>query len=142
MAVLGRIIRMTSAFESRRAPALASMGLTAEVSDLIISLLRGGPPHELNAGFLAAQATYPTSTSGSMTYRIDRAEALGLIQRRRDPKDRRGVIVGLTPEGLELANRDVDLHMGIMREVLSRFDAHDLPKLSALLQTLLEALAR
>jgi DNA-binding MarR family transcriptional regulator len=141
IAMIGRIIRMNSTFETHRAPALASLGLTPEVSDLIISLLRVGPPHELNAGLLARHATYPTSTSGSMTYRIDRAEALGLVERHRDPKDRRGVIVRLTAHGREIANRDVDLHMTLMREVLSRFDPGDLPKLADFMKTLLDALA-
>src|ERR1700674_2280490 len=86
IAMIGRIIRMNATFETHRAPALSSLGLTPEVSDLIISLLRVGPPYELNAGLLAQQATYPTSTSGSMTYRIDRAEALGLVSAIATPK--------------------------------------------------------
>jgi DNA-binding MarR family transcriptional regulator len=108
-ALVGRIIRIKSAFENRREPLLASLGVTPEVSDLVISLLRIGPPHELKAGHLAQQATYPLSTSGSMTYRIDRAEALGLVERVRDPNDRRGIIVRLTARGRELGNRDVRL---------------------------------
>ena len=138
IAINGRMIRLNASFQLYRASALASLGLTPEVSDLVISLLRIGPPHELKAGLLAEQATYPLSTSGSMTYRIDRAEQLGLVERHRDPNDRRGVMVRLTSRGLDVANRDVDVHVSLMREVLSRFSSEDQAKLADLMQTLVE----
>ena len=72
----------------------------------------------LNAGDLRVEATFPIDSSSAMTYRIDRAEALGLVERRRDPKDRRGVIISLTPRGRELAHRDVDLNVEFVRELL------------------------
>jgi DNA-binding MarR family transcriptional regulator len=141
-ALVGRIIRINSAFQARRTPLLASLGLTPEVSDLVISLLRIGPPHELKAGLLAQQATYPLATSGSMTYRIDRAEALGLVERVRDPNDRRGIIVRLTTRGFDVANQDVDAHHAWMRDVLSHFEPADLPEVDRLLKKLLDALSK
>ena len=140
IAILGRIIRLNPAFEAHRAAALAALGLTPEVSDLIISLLRSGPPHALNSGALSPEATYPISSSGAMTYRVDRAEALGLVERRRDPQDRRGVLVGLTIKGLDLANRDVDAHMELTANFLASFSAAERAALSRLLQKLLAAL--
>ena len=38
-------------------------------------------------------------TSGTMTNRVDRLAARGLVERSPDPADRRGVIVRLTPDG-------------------------------------------
>jgi DNA-binding MarR family transcriptional regulator len=134
------MIRLAPAFESFRAEALASMGLTPETSDLIISLLRAGPPHELNAGALAVESTYPLSTTGGMTYRIDCAEKLGLVQRRRDTKDRRAVIVGLTKKGLALANHDVDVHMKLIAQYLDDFTDDERAVLAHLLQKLLVGL--
>ena len=117
---------------------LDELGLSPEVSDLTVSLLRAGPPHELTAGALTAQTIYPVSTTGAMTYRIDRAEALGLVERLPCPKDRRGVIVRLTKKGLVSANRDVELHVEFMRRVLLGFSQQERAQLTKLLQKLLE----
>jgi DNA-binding MarR family transcriptional regulator len=139
IAVNGRLIRLTSAFSRRREAVLASLGLTQETSDLIISLLRAG--HDgLNAGDLRVEATFPIDSSSAMTYRIDRAEALGLVERRRDPKDRRGVIISLTPRGRELAHRDVDLNVEFVRELLGTFTQEEREALGDLLKRLLAAL--
>jgi DNA-binding MarR family transcriptional regulator len=140
IAILGRIIRLGPAFESHRAAVLASLGLTPEVSDLIISLLRRGPPHELPAGSLSPESTFPLSTSGGMTYRVDSAEKLGLVNRRHDDKDRRSVIVSLTKKGLDLANRDVDMHMELVARLLGEFSNVDRSTLARLLQRLLKGL--
>jgi DNA-binding MarR family transcriptional regulator len=137
IAINGRLIRLTQAFERRREAILATLGLTLETSDLIVSLLRAGEDDGVNAGDLRAEATFPIDSSSAMTYRIDRAEALGLVERRRDPKDRRGVIVRLTPRGRELASRDVDLHMEFMRELLAPFTSNERKLLRDLLKRLL-----
>jgi DNA-binding MarR family transcriptional regulator len=139
IAIFGRIIRLSSGFERFRAPLLDALGLTPEISDLTVSLLRAGPPYELNVGALTAQATFPVTTTGAMTYRIDRAEALGLVERRRDPSDRRGVIVRLTKKGLASANRNVDVHVEFMQRILLEFSSEERVQLSELLQKLLEA---
>lgn len=137
IAILGRLIRLGPAFESYRGEALASMGTTPEVSDLIISLLRSGRPYELNAGALALEATYPLSTTGGMTYRVDSAEKLGLVERRRDAKDRRAVIVRLTLKGLALANKNVDIHMKLVAQFLADFTDDERASVAHLLKKLL-----
>jgi DNA-binding MarR family transcriptional regulator len=111
------------------------LGLTPEVADLIISLLRG-TPHELPAGSLSPESTFPLSTTG-VTYRVDSAEKLGLVNRRRDDKDRRSVIASLTKKGLDLANREVDMHMELVAR-LAEFSNDDRSTLAQLLQRLLK----
>lgn len=141
IAIVGRIFRLYPAFEAFRSAELSALGLTPEVSDLIISLLRNGPPYELNVGALRQEATFPLSSSGAITYRIDCAERQGLVERRRDGKDRRGVIVALTPKGFALANRDVDLHMRLVERFLTDFSFEERTMLATLLQKLILGLS-
>ena len=140
IAILGRLIRLAPTFEAFRADTLAELGLTPEVSDLIISLLRNGPPYELNLGALVPESTFPVASSGAMTYRVDNAERLGLVERKRDAKDRRGVMVALTPKGLELAHRVVDVHMVLVETFLAGFSPDDRASLGQLLQRLIVGL--
>jgi len=141
-AIFGRIIRLSCGFDRFRAPVLRELGVTPEISDLIISLLRSGEPYELNCRELAEQATFPVTTSGAMTHRIDCAEALGLVERRRDLRDRRAVLVGLTKKGLRAANLNVDLHIRFLREILGDFSATERTQLAAILKKLLTGFAK
>ena len=43
-------------------------------------------------------------TSGAITKRVDRLVAMGLVERRADPEDRRGVLVYLTERGRQLCD--------------------------------------
>src|SRR5262249_30115037 len=64
--------------------------------DVLAALRRQGAPYELSPGALL-RATLVTS--GTMTNRIDRLEEAGLVRRRSDPQDKRGVLVTLTAAG-------------------------------------------
>jgi DNA-binding MarR family transcriptional regulator len=139
IATVGRVIRLHPAWYRFRAPILAGLGVTTEVSDLVITLYRAGPPHELNPTALAEGATV---TSGAMTYRIDAAEKLGLVERRPDPKDRRGTLVRLTKKGKRIAQRDFELHVERMREVLDDFTPDEVATLLPLLGRLLAGIQR
>jgi DNA-binding MarR family transcriptional regulator len=61
-------------------------------------LRRQGPPFQLTPGALL-RATLVTS--GTMTNRVDRLAAAGLVRREPDPRDKRGVLVTLTGQGRE-----------------------------------------
>ncbi len=63
---------------------------------MLAALRRAGAPYELSPGRLLRETLV---TSGTMTNRVDRLAARGLVERYPDPDDRRGVIVRLTPEG-------------------------------------------
>lgn len=69
--------------------------------DVLAALRRCGAPYELSPGQLVAQTLV---TSGTMTNRLDRLEALGYLTRSPDPADGRGVRVRLTGAGAERAD--------------------------------------
>ena len=72
--------------------------------DVLAALRRAGAPYELSPGRLLRETLV---TSGTMTNRVDRLAARGLVERYPDPDDRRGVIVRLTPEGKATRRRRV-----------------------------------
>jgi DNA-binding MarR family transcriptional regulator len=79
-------------------------------------------------------------SSGAMTNRLDRLEKAGFVRRVPDPKDRRGVLVELTPAGekqidaavVEQAAKEIDL--------MSALSAQERSALNTLLRKVLGSL--
>jgi DNA-binding MarR family transcriptional regulator len=96
MQVLSRISRLARHLDRERRSAFAAHDLETWEFDVLSALRRQGAPYELSPGALL-RATLVTS--GTMTNRIDRLEQAGLVRRRPDPQDKRGVLVTLTAAG-------------------------------------------
>ncbi len=96
--VLSRISRLARHLDIARRGAFADHGLESWEFDVLSALRRQGPPFQLTPGALL-RATLVTS--GTMTNRIDRLAAAGLVRREPDPRDKRGVLVILTGPGRE-----------------------------------------
>jgi DNA-binding MarR family transcriptional regulator len=96
MQVLSRISRLARHLDRERRSAFAAHDLESWGFDVLAALRRQGTPYELSPGALL-RATLVTS--GTMTNRIDRLEEAGLVRRRPDPQDKRGVLVTLTAAG-------------------------------------------
>lgn len=95
--IVGRILRLADLLEGRRERQLAEFGLTVADFDVLATLRRRAPDASLKVRELLHSMML---SSGGMTKRLDRLEKLGLIERRPDPDDRRGVLVGLTAGGV------------------------------------------
>ena len=96
MHVLSRISRLARHLDRERRSAFAAHDLESWGFDVLAALRRQGAPYELSPGALL-RATMVTS--GTMTNRLDRLEQAGLVRRRPDPQDKRGVLVTLTSAG-------------------------------------------
>ena len=94
--VLSRVSRLARHLDIARRGAFAAHGLESWEFDVLSALRRAGPPFQLTPGALL-RATLVTS--GTMTNRIDRLAAAGLVYREPDPRDRRGVLVTLSERG-------------------------------------------
>jgi DNA-binding MarR family transcriptional regulator len=88
---------------------LAQAGLTYEEYKVLISLHNNG---QRSHGALSRDLMVST---GAMTNRLDKLEAAGLVRRERDPGDRRGVLLELTPEGRKRLDTYIDI--GAAREI-------------------------
>jgi DNA-binding MarR family transcriptional regulator len=76
---------------------LAKMLDRAWEFDVLAALRREGSPYQLSPKALLLQTLV---SSGTMTNRIDRLVESGLVVRREDPNDGRGVLVEMTAAGL------------------------------------------
>jgi len=98
MEVLSRISRLAHHLDRRRAAAFSAHGLESWEFDVLAALRRSGEPYQLSPGQLLRETLV---TSGTMTNRVDRLAARGLVNRDDHPGDRRGVLVRLTDRGRE-----------------------------------------
>jgi DNA-binding MarR family transcriptional regulator len=79
-------------------------------------------------------------TSGTMTNRVDRLAAAGLVRREPDPQDRRGVLVTLTPAGQARVDAALDDLVKHEQALLNGLSAADRATLADLLRVLLAPL--
>ncbi|MGD7706421.1 MarR family winged helix-turn-helix transcriptional regulator [Microlunatus sp. Y2014] len=96
MEVLSRVTRLARHLDDHRRAAFAAHGLEGWAFDVLAALRRAGEPYQLSPGQLLRETMV---TSGTMTNRVDRLTARGLVRRSDHPDDRRGVLVTLTAEG-------------------------------------------
>lgn len=94
--ILSRVTRLARHLDIARREAFAAHDLETGEFDVLASLRRSGAPYNLSPSQLVNLLLV---TSGTMTNRIDRLEAKGMVERLPDPNDGRGVIVRLTNAG-------------------------------------------
>ncbi len=135
--VVGRVLRLGALFGDALARALAPHGLQpGEYSALAILRSRGHPEAELTPTELA-ESTY--LSSGGMANLVKRLEAAGLVARRPDPADGRGVLVALTPAGRARVDAAVTDVAAAERRMVAALGARERAALARGLSRLLSA---
>lgn len=132
--VFSRVSRLARRLDLDRAQAFAQHQLEGWEFDVLSALRRAGAPYELSPGQLIRQTLV---TSGTMTHRVDGLERRGLVGRSRDPNDRRGVIVRLTPEGQQAVDAAMADLLDRERTLLTELPTKDQDDLAAMLRRLL-----
>lgn len=107
--IIGRIVRMNSLVSRKIDENLATFQLNVGEFDLLAVLLRE-PTHALTPSEIQSLILI---SSGGLSNRMTRLEFRGLIERLPDPRDRRGVIVSLTPSGKSLIETVAPTHLAI-----------------------------
>jgi DNA-binding MarR family transcriptional regulator len=135
--VVARLGRLAAYFDQAINDVMARYGLTRSTWDILASLRRQAPPNELSPTDLYRSLM---RSSGWMTNRLHELERAGLIERVPDPNDRRGVLVRLTPRGLELVDEIAPQHLANERALLDPLAKVDREQLEDLLRRLLRPL--
>jgi DNA-binding MarR family transcriptional regulator len=131
--VLSRVDRLAKHLERARRDAFVAGDVEQWEFDVLSALRRAGSPYRLSPKALLQQTLV---SSGAMTNRIDRLVARGLVERRTDPDDGRGVLVQLTGDGGRVVDDAIERLVGAERELLGDLDDDDRRRLASLLRTL------
>jgi DNA-binding MarR family transcriptional regulator len=134
LAVLSRVTRLARHLDRERRAAFAEHGLEAYEFDVLSALRRAGGPYELTPGQLVRETLVG---SGTMTNRLDRLQARGLVDRRPDPGDGRARRVSLTALGRERVDAAVADLLARERRLLGDLSERDQAVLARLLRTVL-----
>jgi DNA-binding MarR family transcriptional regulator len=137
VAVVGRIGRAAALLDRGLNDVFVRHGLDRAAWDVLATLRRAGRPYLRTPTELAAAVMRST---GGMTRILDRMEAQGLIERLPHPEDRRGLLVGLTPEGRRRYGAAGREHLANERRLVSALTDAEQAQLAGLLRTLLISL--
>ncbi|MGW6709375.1 MarR family winged helix-turn-helix transcriptional regulator [Streptomyces sp. NPDC054956] len=137
MAVFGRIFRISKAMGEEMDRAYSRYGIVRGEFDVIATLRRSGSPYTLSPRQLSATLML---TTGGMTGRLDKLEKAGLLCRKPDPHDRRGLQVTITDRGLALVDEAVEAGLAAQRAALTGLDEAEVAVLTGLLRKVLAGL--
>ena len=138
MAIFGRLSEAAErVMREHMNPLFAAVGLQSGEFDVLATLRRSGEPHMLSPTQLY-EATM--ISSGGMTDRLDRLERAGLVERRPDPKDRRGKLIALTDAGRRLIDETIGRHVANEERLLLSLTEAEQETLDALLKKLIAGL--
>lgn len=122
MGTLGRMSRLFRHLQEELDKVYLEYGLSQASFDVLATLRRAGEPYALSPSMLIE---WTMVTSGTMTNRVDRLEAAGLVERRRNPDDRRGFLVGLTEQGRVLIDEAVTAHVANQHRLTAALTAEE-----------------
>jgi DNA-binding MarR family transcriptional regulator len=112
---------------------LDELGLSHGELKVLLRLIRGDRSH----GEIARELMVST---GTMTNRLDKLEGAGLVERQRDPSDRRGVRLQLTSSGRKVLDHYIGIQAERERRLMSRLGARERQALDDLLRKLVASI--
>lgn len=137
--VLSRVSRLSRRLDLVRSTTFSDHELERWEFDVLAALRRIGPPNELSPSQLVSETLV---TSGTMTNRVDRLNARGLVERRPSTTDRRGVRVRLTEAGRAKVDAAFADLLVREREILAALGTREQTRLASLLRDLLQPFER
>ncbi|WP_101526274.1 MULTISPECIES: MarR family transcriptional regulator [Nocardioides] len=133
--VFSRISRLARHLDLARKHAFTAHEIEVWEFDVLAALRRAGDPYELSPGRLLRETLV---TSGTMTNRVDRLAARGFVERLPDPRDRRGVLVRLSPAGKVTVDGAFEALLAAEAELVGDLTDDGRDQLAGLLRSLLK----
>jgi DNA-binding MarR family transcriptional regulator len=131
--VLSRVARLSKHLDRARRTAFTRSELQSWEFDVLSALRRAGAPYELSPKALLLQTLV---SSGTMTNRIDGLVERGLVTRRTDPNDGRGIRVSMTADGLSRVDAAITRLVDAEAELLGTLTTAEQERLADLLRKL------
>lgn len=131
--VVSRITRLAARFTATMEATFAAHGLTKATFEAIAALRRAGAPYCLSQSQLMRTLSL---TPGTVSVRVERLVAEGLVEREPDGGDRRSVLVRLTPHGEAAFEDVVHAHLETERRLLAALTPRERDLLAGLLRRL------
>ncbi len=134
MGIFGRLKRCSMLMTDRLDNTFAKFDLNYWEFDVLATLRRSGAPYTLAPTELFSIMMI---TSGTMTHRMKRLEARGLIERLPNPEDARSQLVKLSQTGFEIINKAATAHVDNMESLLASLNDTKKKELDVKLKELL-----
>ncbi|MBM3571581.1 MAG: MarR family transcriptional regulator [Alphaproteobacteria bacterium] len=134
--ITARVFRLREIFVKTLDRVHAQFGLKPRMFLVLAALYRSGPPYMLSPADLMR---YLMWTSAGLSQLLDRMVAAGLIARRPDREDRRGVRVILSPRGRRVIDDVLDMHCHAELQLIGALNRAQLRLLVDLLRQLIIA---
>ncbi|SRR6266849_2984134 len=129
--VVFSVLGTAHALEARLETALGRVGLSLAKIGVLRHLAAVREPLALRE-----LAERQSCVRSNITQLVDRLEKDGLVRRRRDPDDRRGVLAALTPAGERAYDKGMQVLDEEQRAIVHALSAGDAKQLTSALQSL------
>lgn len=131
LAVIGRVHTIAERLNEVRGALYAEYGVGTGEFEVLVALLRCGPPFEMTPTELA---DWSVVSSGAVTKRVDRCIEQDWVTRRAGERDGRIRVVALTEEGHALASAIFEAQTDTLHRVVAGLDEDERTQLAALLE--------
>ena len=134
--VISRLARLRAIIDEEQEAVFAEHGISNPTFTTLVTLVRINQPGGISQRRLADEMGL---TPGTVSARVDRLVADGLVVRSPDPADKRGSLVTLTDRGRDLFEAVVPAHLANQVRLLGSLTADEQATLAGLLRKLLVA---
>lgn len=134
--IISRLARLRAIIDEEQEAVFAEHGISNPTFTTLVTLVRINQPGGISQRRLADEMGL---TPGTVSARVDRLVADGLVVRSLDPADKRGSLVTLTDRGRDLFEAIVPAHLANQVRLLGSLTADEQATLAGLLRKLLVA---